>query len=215
MLNKKRTTAIAICSMVAISCPVYAESTGNISISANVKDKGFKGEIYIIIGNDVGNQRLAILNQNNNYQYKLNDLQYGSYDIKDVHVYNTDNESAEDRKEINKKDIDFTIENEDLNIREDNQNSTVIVDVNSVKDSEVKESKNDEKKEDVEEESQYIEHEKDEQQKSNNSQENKVENKSTAMRKRVYFFNFIFDAILILGLGSIWFLKVRERKDKK
>ena len=155
------------------------------------------------------------MNQNNNYQYKLNDLQYGSYDIKDVHVYNTDNESAEDRKEINKKDIDFTIENEDLNIREDNQNSTVIVDVNSVKDSEVKESKNDEKKEDVEEESQYIEHEKDEQQKSNNSQENKVENKSTAMRKRVDVCKSICDAILIEGVGDRWNLKGRERNDKR
>ncbi|NFI55900.1 hypothetical protein FDB50_15165 [Clostridium botulinum] len=205
MLSVKNTAAIMMCSIVATSSciPAYAESIGKININANIECEGFIGELYVIVADANGNQKLAILNSKNNYEFNIDNLVYGKYEIRDIHVYNTDNQSSEDRKEIYS---DFTIEHDNLDINENNVNPSISLNIHSIK-TKAEELTND--KQSVIEEKSIEQNESNENQSSNNQQE---ENRSLSKRKKISFYNFIIDMVLILGLGSIWFFKVKEKK---
>lgn len=218
MIDIKKTAIITMCSIACISCiPVYADTTGTIKVSANIKAEDFRGEIYIIVSDESGNLRLTILNSKNNFEFTLSNLQYGHYEIKEVHVYNTDDESSNDRREINKEDIDFTLMNDSLDISESNLETSIFLDLNSIKKDEINESNSISTGD--EDENGNVEGKDNEDSKSNDSsQEDEIKmekiRKSTERRKKIYFFNFVLDAVLILGLGSIWFFKIREKKNK-
>lgn len=230
MLNINKISAIAVCSVLTISSvasvPAYAESTGNINISATVKSEGFKGEIYVILTDKTGKQKLALLTPDNNYQSKIDGLQYGNYEIKEIHVFNTANESDKNRESMT---ADYTLDYDSLNLNDKNKNASVMVDIHSLKtkntESDNKNDKNNSKTTTTTDNKN--DNNTDENKSDNNTnikpndntklndkdnKDNKEDNQSIERRKNFIFWNFIIDAILIITLGSVWFFKVRVKK---
>lgn len=198
---------IAILSVLSSSIPVYADATGQISLTANI-NSAYDVEIYIILTNSNNQQKLIILKSDNNYTGSIN-LEYGNYDIKEIHVY-SGKEIDEDRREMN---VDYTIENDNLNLNENNKIATVNLDIKEITEKESESKKESEKIENQTESENNITTAKDDSNKDD-TQEKEKANKSLNRRKNFIFFNFIIDAILIISLGAVWFFKIRERKEK-
>lgn len=222
MLNMRKMAVISICSVLAtttMNVPVYADTIGSILVTANIAEEGFKGEIYVIISDGKGPQRLALLSADNNFQYKIDNLNAGNYDVKEVDVFSEKNSNSK-REGV---DADYTITTGNLDLNEQNQSSTIIVDIHSIKtadknkekDDKTLNNKNDKASDNVKDDknTSTTETTKDEEKKQEDSN-NTESNNSVATRKNYIFFNFIIDAILILSIGSIWFFKVREKKKK-
>lgn len=212
----RKAATVIMCSIMATSClPVHADSLGSISMKSDIECE-FSGEIYIIISDKDDNRKLAVLNSNNNYEFKLNNLNSGSYDIAEVHVYNTNDQYSADRKEISS--ANFTLEYDNLNINENNQSPAVLLKLHSLeKEKKEKENKENINKTDTDlEDNTYIdESDQIEQSKEKEKEEEEEGKKSLERRKKIYFINFVIDGLLILGLGAIWFFKIRKRNGKK
>lgn len=198
---------IAILSVLSNSIPAYADATGQISLIANI-NSDYDVEIYIILTNSNNQQKLIILKSDNNYTGSIN-LEYGNYDIKEIHVY-SGKEIDEDRREMN---VDYTIENDNLNLNENNKIATVNLDIKEITEKESESKKESEKIENQTESENNITTAKDDSNKDD-TQEKEKANKSLNRRKNFIFFNFIIDTILIISLGAVWFFKIRERKEK-
>ncbi len=198
---------IAILSVLSNSIPAYADATGQISLTAKI-NSDYDVEIYIILTNSNNQQKLIILKSDNNYTGSIN-LEYGNYDIKEIHVY-SGKEIDEDRREMN---VDYTIENDNLNLNENNKIATVNLDIKEITEKESESKKESEKIENQTESENNITTTKDDSNKDD-TQEKEKANKSLNRRKNFIFFNFIIDAILIISLGAVWFFKIRERKEK-
>lgn len=208
-IDIKRTSAIAICSILATSgTTAYAESLGKINISSNIECcKDFKGEIYVILSDKSGNQKLALLTLNNNYQCVL-EVDYASYEVKDIHIYNTKNETDKNRKEMLS---DFTITSSNLNLSDNNKISAIEIEVHSITDKEESKVKEETENKNEVEKNESLN-------KSNETDETKTDetenSNKLAKRKKLTLFNFILDAVIIISLGSIWFFKIRGRKEE-
>lgn len=209
----RKATAVIMCSIMATSClPAYADTLGQISVKSDI-ECSFSGEIYLIVADQEDNRKLIVLNSRNNYTSNLGNLNSGSYEIKEVHVYNTDDQSSPDRKEITT--TDFTLEYGNLNITENNQSSEILFKLHSL---EKEDNKKQEEKENTEVNNNVSENDTDIEEKKQIEQKEKEKEKwekSVKRRQKIYFINFIIDAFLILGLGSIWFFKIRKRKKDK
>lgn len=198
---------IAIFSILSSSIPVYADSTGQISLNANI-NSNYDVEIYVILTNNNSQQKLVILKSDNNYEGSIN-LEYGNYDIKEIHVY-SGKEIDEDRREMK---VDYTIETDNLNLNENNKIATINLDIKEVAEKESESKKESEKIENQTEAENNITTVKDNLYKDDAKEKEKA-NKSLNRRKNFIFFNFIIDAILIISLGAVWFFKIRERKEE-
>lgn len=198
---------IAIFSILSSSIPVYADSTGQISLNANI-NSNYDVEIYVILTNNNNQQKLVILKSDNNYEGSIN-LEYGNYDIKEIHVY-SGKEIDEDRREMK---VDYTIETDNLNLNENNKIGTINLDIKEVAEKESESKKESEKIENQTEAENNITTVKDNLYKDDAKEKEKA-NKSLNRRKNFIFFNFIIDAILIISLGAVWFFKIRERKEE-
>lgn len=219
MRNIKKIATISICSILLAttlpkSMPVYADTLGSIDVKAKFETK-FYGDIYVIVLDDKGKQKMALLSQNNNYEYKLENLNSGKYSIKNVFFY--ESSDAGDKKSVK---ADYMLNLGDLKLTEDNQNSDISIDVKSINEDNKDSSNNDTNTDSNEDnKSQNTNDEKsktDNKVAENKSKDDSVtpEDKERTERKvNFYFQNFVLDAFLIIGLGALWFFKVRN-KDK-
>lgn len=227
-MNIKRIAAISICSVLVTSgIPVYAESIGSININASINSKGFEGEIYVILADSTGKQKLALLTPSNNYKYKLDNLQYGKYQIKDIHVFDNTNESDKNRQSMI---ADYSLDYESLNVSEKNQNPNVTVDIHSLQtqkkseantsndtnksDTNIKNEDSNEKNDTNNNTQSTKETDDNKDIKATDKNSNNYQDPSVERRKNFIFWSFIIDVILIASFGSIWFFKIRN-KDKK
>ncbi|MBX4267196.1 hypothetical protein [Clostridium estertheticum] len=213
MFNVKKIVAISICLiLVTASIPVYAETTGSINIKANIE--AFNGEIYVIVSYDKDKQKLALLTQDNKFKYTLDKLDAGNYDVKDIQVYKI-NESDKTRESMI---ANYTLNTGNLNLNEKNQNSSITIDIHSLKSSKQnKVDTNSDKSEVNTASNENTETNKEDNKKNEaiKATEKVSANKSLEKRKKLSFYNFIIDAILIISLGSVWFFKVRVKKGKE
>lgn len=210
----RKAATVIMCSIMATSCvPAYADSLGSISVKSDIECE-FSGEIYVIISDKDDNRKLVVLNSNNNYEFKLNNLNSGNYDIAEVHVYNTNDQYSADRKEISS--AKFTLEYDSLNINENNQSPTVLLKLHSLeKEKKEKEDKENINKTDKELEDNTQINESNQVEQNKEKEKKEKGEKSVKGRKKIYFINFVIDGFLILGLGAIWFFKIRKRNEKK
>lgn len=212
----RRATAIITSTIVAASIALpnsiaYADTLGKISANADIQC-AFDGEIYVIVKDTQGNRKLILLSSSNSYQGEANNLNAGTYEISEIHIFDTTNDS---RKEL--PNADYSLEYTNLNISEANQNAEITVTLTSLdKSKPIKDSKEEQNISTIEENKETDEDYKPAipEDTEKTKEEKEKEKKSIERRKKFYFINFLIDAFLIVGLGAIWFFKVKGKDNK-
>lgn len=205
----RRATSIIVSSVVAASVlatnnVANADALGKIIVNTKIQCD-FKGDIYVMIDDSHNNRKLVLLSQSNGYQSELDNLNAGAYKIKEIHVFDIDGDG--NRKELS--NASYQLEYDNLDISEINQHPVVNLSlyakdlsIDSDKGIDNKEIDSESSEDEQNDTSSY-----DEEKEAEKDEKNK---KSVARRKKIYFINFVIDAVLILGLGAIWFFKIRK-----